>query len=196
MNNTFRNIKNYYQNLLPELTDEQWQYFEQFLKIKTLKKNDFLIEAGKTCKHVTYVNKGILRAYNLTDGKEFILAFFIENEYSSEYCSFLTKTPATYYIQAIEDCEVIDLHYDDIQKLYREIPILERFGRFIAENLFIMLSMRNVSLLADSPEERYLKLLKNSQSNLPQRVPQYMIASYLGITPEALSRIRKRIAEK
>lgn len=194
METALKNIKKYYQNLLPELTDEQWQYFEQFLKIKSIKKNDFLIETGKVCKYVTYVNKGIFRAYNIVDGKEFALAFFIEDDYCSEYCSFLTKTPATYNIQALEDAEVIDLHYEDIQKLYREVPILERFGRFIAENLFIMLSMRNVSLLTDTPEERYKKLLKNNQSNLPQRIPQYMIASYLGITPEALSRIRKRIS--
>jgi CRP-like cAMP-binding protein len=196
MDTHFSNIKKYYQNLLPELSEEQWQYFQQFLVQKTIKKNEYLVEPGKVCKYVTYINKGTLRAFNITDGKEYALSFFIENDYVSEYCSFLTKTPATYFIQALEDTEVIDLHYDDMQKLYREIPILERFGRYIAENLFIMLSTRNTSLLTESPEERYLKLLQSNQNNLLQRVPQYMIASYLGITPEALSRIRKRLSEK
>jgi CRP-like cAMP-binding protein len=196
MDTHFSNIKKYYQNLLPELSEEQWQYFQQFLVQKTIKKNEYLVEPGKVCKYVTYINKGSLRAFNITDGKEYALSFFIENDYASEYCSFLTKTPATYFIQALEDTEVIDLHYDDMQKLYREIPILERFGRYIAENLFIMLSTRNTSLLTESPEERYLKLLQSNQNNLLQRVPQYMIASYLGITPEALSRIRKRLSEK
>ncbi len=196
MDTHFSNIKKYYQNLLPELSEEQWQYFQQFLVQKTIKKNEYLVEPGKVCKYVTYINKGSLRAFNITDGKEYALSFFIENDYASEYCSFLTKTPATYFIQALEDTEVIDLHYDDMQKLYREIPILERFGRYIAENLFILLSTRNASLLTESPEERYLKLLQSNQNNLLQRVPQYMIASYLGITPEALSRIRKRLSEK
>ena len=196
MDTHFSNIKKYYQNLLPELSEEQWQYFQQFLVPKTIKKNEYLVEPGRVCKYVTYINKGSLRAFNVTEGKEYALSFFIENDYASEYCSFLTKTPATYFIQALEDTEVIDLHYDDMQKLYREIPILERFGRYIAENLFILLSTRNASLLTESPEERYLKLLQSNQNNLLQRVPQYMIASYLGITPEALSRIRKRLSEK
>jgi CRP-like cAMP-binding protein len=196
MDTHFSNIKKYYQTLLPELSEEQWQYFQQFLLLKTIKKNEYLAEPGRVCKYVTYINKGSLRAFNITEGKEYALSFFIENDYASEYCSFLTKTPATYFIQALEDTEVIDLHYDDMQKLYREIPILERFGRYIAENLFIMLSTRNTSLLTESPEERYLKLLQSNQNNLLQRVPQYMIASYLGITPEALSRIRKRLSEK
>jgi len=196
MDTHFSNIKKYYQTLLPELSEEQWQYFQQFLLPKTIKKNEYLAELGRVCKYVTYINKGSLRAFNITEGKEYALSFFIENDYASEYCSFLTKTPATYYIQALEDTDVIDLHYDDMQKLYREIPILERFGRYIAENLFILLSTRNASLLTESPEERYLKLVQSNQNNLLQRVPQYMIASYLGITPEALSRIRKRLSEK
>jgi CRP-like cAMP-binding protein len=118
-----------------------------------------------------------------------------ENEYLAQYDSFLTRTPSAGNIDALEDCELINLSYDDIQKLYESFPVFERFGRKVAEMLFIMISSQTNRLLTLSPEERYQQL-QEEQSYILQRVPQYMIASYIGITPEHLSRLRKRLVTK
>lgn len=184
-------IRAYYQNFIP-LSEENWELLESRLKILKLNKNEFLHKEGEVCKYVTFVNKGLLRAYHKIEDKEFIEAFFCENEYLSDYSSFLTQTPGKIYVEAIEDCELVLLDFESVQELYERVDSFQKFGRLMAEYLFIEVSTRNNSLLFESPEQRYLKFTKNER-DLQQRVPQYMIASYLGITPEALSRIRKRI---
>lgn len=129
--------------------------------------------------------------FYLVDGREICTGFGRENEYLAQYDSFLTRTPSTGNVDALEDCELINLSYDDIQDLYQSYPVYERFGRKIAEMLFIMISSQTNRLLTLTPEERYQQL-QEQQSYILQRVPQYMIASYIGITPEHLSRIRKK----
>ncbi len=184
-------IKSFYQNFI-RLTDENWVLLSSKFKVVHLKKGAKLHDVGEVCNYVTFVNKGILRAYHLIDGKEIIETFFVENEYLSDYCSFLTRTPAHTIIECLEDCELVLLDYDSVQELYEKVDEFQKFGRLMAEYLFIVISMRSNSLLFESPEQRYINFQKDN-ADLLQRVPQYMIASYLGITPEALSRIRKRI---
>lgn len=133
--------------------------------------------------------------YYAVDDREHVAGFFIEDTTFSDYQSFLTRQPSRMYIQALEDTEVIDISYDAAQYLYRHVPEAEKLGRLLAEYLFILLSNRNSSLLLDTPEERYKKLVAQ-RPYLFQRVPKYMIASYLGITPEVLSRIRARLSKK
>lgn len=184
-------IRAYYQNFIP-LSEENWELLESRLKILKLNKNELLHSEGEVCKYVTFVNRGLLRAFHKVDGKEHIEAFFCENEYLSDYSSFLTQTPGKLFVEAIEDCELVLLDFESVQELYERVDSFQKFGRLMAEYLFIEVSMRNNSLLFESPEQRYLKFSKNER-DLQQRVPQYMIASYLGVTPEALSRIRKRL---
>ncbi len=139
------------------------------------------------------MNFGLCRLYYLAEGKEVAAAFFRENEYLSEYTSFLLQTPALMSADMLEDSELIELSYDSVQMCYAKIPAFQKFGRLMAEGLFVSISERTHALLVKTPEQRYLEFIANS-SELVQRVPQYMIASYLGVTPEALSRIRKRLA--
>lgn len=189
----YTQINNYFKNLLPEITDDEWQAYQDCLTVRYLKKGDFLLKVDAVCNYVSFINKGMVRFYMLVEDKEICTGFYIENQYVASYESFLTRKPTTFNIEAIEDTELLDLSYDQLQKLYKTHPIFQIFGRLIAEYLFIFISQRTTSLLLLTPEQRYQKLIYNN-SALLQRVPQYMLASYIGVTPEHLSRIRRKIS--
>lgn len=175
------------------MQDEDWFVLEQKLTFQRLKKGEFLIKSGEKSRHVSFINKGLLRMFYLVDGKEICTGFVCENQYAGEYESFLTHQPSSGNIDALEECELINLSYDEMQAIYKSNPVFETFGRRIAEILFIMISSQTNRLLTMSPEERYQSVIL-SQPFIVQRVPQYMIASFIGITPEHLSRIRRKIA--
>lgn len=191
---SFQKIKAYYKQMLPTLPDGIWQTLEDRMTVKQIKKGDFLVRAGDICRHVSFVNYGVLRFYYISEGKEISTGFLRENEYASEYSSFLTQSPAAINIDALEDTEVVNLSYNDMQKGYERFAFFERFGRKIAEKLFIMLTAQNTRLLTLIPEQRYQYIIDN-EAWILQKVPQYMIASYIGITPEHLSRIRKKLKD-
>lgn len=188
-------IKSYYKGLIPALQEEDWRSLENYLHFQTLKKGELLIRNGDVCNQVSFINKGLLRFFYLVEGKEICTGFVAENEYIAQYDSFLTRQPSSGNIDALEDCELIHLSYDDMQQLYKTKPIFETFGRKIAELLYIMISMQTTRLLILTPEQRYRSVIEN-QSFIINRVPQYMIASYIGITPEHLSRLRNKMTGK
>lgn len=191
----FEQIKAYYKKLVPGLQDEDWNELQKKLSVQQLNKGGFLNRSGEICRQVSFINKGLLRLYYLADGREICTGFVAENEYIAEYESFLTHRPSLLSIDALEDCELINLSFDDMQAMYRSRPVFEIFGRKIAETLFIMFSSHNTRLLTLSPEERYNSVVQY-QPFIIQRVPQYMIASFIGITPEHLSRLRKKMTER
>lgn len=187
----FQQIRSYYQNLIPQLEDHEWESMRELLTVQTLKKGEILTRNGQVCKQVSFIDKGLLRMYYLVEGKEVCTAFVPENNYLAQYDSFLTRQPSAGNIDALEDSLLINLSYDNMQHLYNKHPVFQIFGRHIAEMLFIMCSSQTNALLTLTPEERYQRLL-DTQPFIVQRVPQYMIASYIGITPEHLSRLRRR----
>lgn len=187
----FSAIKAYYQELAPAITAAAWNDLEQRFTVQSLPKGGVLLRNGDICRYVTFINKGLLRYYYLVDGREICTGFLAEHSYISDYASFLRQKPATANIDALEDSELIHLSHDDMLWMYRHHPVMETFGRRIAENLFIEVSDHNSRLLSTTPEERYAWLVKH-RPFIVQRVPQYMIASLLGITPEHLSRIRRK----
>lgn len=189
----FAAIKAYYQKLIPFLKEDDWNALEEKLTVQQLKKGEFLTRQGEISRSVSFINKGLLRMCYLIDGKEICTSFVCENEYISSYASFLTQTPSAENIDALEECELVNLSYTDMQKLYQSNPVFEIFGHKIAEMLFIMVSSQTTRLLTLSPEERYQSIIQY-QPFVIQRVPQYMIASFIGITPEHLSRVRKKIS--
>ena len=186
-------IKSYYQNLLPTMDEADWEVLSSRFTYRQLKKGDFLTRSGEICRQVSFLNKGLIRFFYDVDGKEISTGFVAENDYVAEYASFLVQQPAHSNLDALEESEVINLSYDDMQLLYQTNPVFQIFGRKIAEMLFILLVSQNTTLLTLSPEERYQTLI-NYQPFVIQRVPQYMIASYIGITPEHLSRLRKKMS--
>jgi CRP-like cAMP-binding protein len=175
---------------LPEV---EFQEITRSFRLRPLKKKEHLLTAGSLCTEVFYVLKGGLRLYYPKDGAEQAVDFFFEDSWFTDFESWLTKKPSTLGLDALEDCEIISIPFRDLYTLYDLYPTLERIGRLIAEQTIIRICNRSNSLLADSPQERYIKLLEEHPDTI-DRVPQYYIASYLGIEPESLSRIRKKIS--
>ncbi|MCD6013359.1 MAG: transcriptional regulator, Crp/Fnr family [Flavipsychrobacter sp.] len=187
-------LKAFYTQLFP-ITEESWEVTRRVLTVRSYRKGDFLVREGDVCNYVSFINNGLIRVYYLVDGKEKIVRFSNEINYVSDYESFLTRRPALTFVQAMEDTEVVDISYPDLQMLYQKVPEANVLGRMIAEQLFIFMCNSNRAGIKESISERYTNLIAQ-QPWLLQRVPQYMIASYMGITPEALSRVRSRIQKK
>ena len=178
------------------LTDTEFDRFTTFLQPKTYKKKDFLLQAGEISKHLAFVNEGIFRTYTMgKTGEEHVLQFSLEDWWTGDTYSGLTQKPSTFFIEALEDSHVYLIDNQELEKIFAEIPKFERYFRILAQNRFIALQERINGDLSDSAEERYLDLL-NRYPTLPQRVPQQYIASFLGIQPPSLSRIRKQLAER
>lgn len=190
-----KQLRGFVEKMLEEVNEDTWQSFAEKLQVRRVAKGQLVLKPGLVCRHVSFVNKGLLRSYYLVDGKEIVTAFFPENCYFSDYESFLSRKPAVMYSEALEDSEIVDICYEDLQALYDSNRQVERVGRMVAEDLFVHLSNKISSFLLDTPEQRYLRFMEE-WAHVAQRVPQYMIASYLGFTPEALSRIRARISRK
>ncbi len=194
-NNKFEKVRTFYQQLLPSMNEESWAITESVLSVRSFRKGDFIVREGSVCNYVSYLNHGLVRMYYHVDGKDKIISFCNEGNYISDYQSFLTRRPALTFIQALEDTEVVDTSFDDLQMLYKRVPESNIIGRLIAEQIFLEMCNGSNSEAKETILQRYTNLII-SQPWLLQRVPQYMIASYLGITPEALSRIKSRFSKQ
>jgi CRP-like cAMP-binding protein len=178
------------------LTEAEFTHFTTFLHHKTYKKKEFMLKAGEVSRHLAFVNQGCFRTYSIDKtGEEHILQFSLEDWWVGDAYSALTQKPSIYFIEALEDSDIYFIDYQHIEQMYAEIPKFERFFRILSQNRFIALEERINGELSASAEERYLNLL-NRYPTLPQRVPQQYIASFLGIQPPSLSRIRKNLAER
>jgi CRP-like cAMP-binding protein len=191
----FAKIQAYYLSFLPGLTGDAWELCTEHFTVRTLKKGEFLQKQGVVANHVSFLNYGLLRMYHLVDGREKISEFFKEGDYAADYRSFLMREPANTYVQALEDTEVVDLSFDDLQEIYKQIPEANYIGRLIAEELFKDMCRRTTTQVTVSIDDQYAAIVRDKPW-LVQRVPQYMIASYLGVTPEALSRIKSRAGKR
>jgi CRP-like cAMP-binding protein len=177
------------------LTPEESAYFTSILKKKTLRKKQYLLQAGDTSRHECFVNKGCLRTYHVDDkGQEHIVQFAIEEWWIGDMYSFITGQPSLYHIDALEDCELLLIEKQQWEKLFEQVPKFERFFRRLLQNAFIAMQRRIAENMSLSAEERYTNFLQR-YPQFEQRLPQRQIASFLGITPESLSRIRKRRLE-
>ena len=184
-----------YMEAIVHFSDDEWQAFADTLKIRKVKKKQPFIREGATPREIGYLYQGSMRYYYTKDGEEITTFLFFENSMVTVYNSFLKRTPSAATVEAMQDCELIDFDYDTLQSLYEKYPVFQKFGRLIAEWLYCCVEERMSSLLLDKPEIAYKKLLEQDTGIL-NKIPQRYIASYLGITPVSLSRIRKRIAGK
>jgi|TARA_B110000240_G_scaffold191402_1_gene233976 CRP-like cAMP-binding protein len=180
---------------LINLTETEWLVFSKHLITKHYKKGDFFIQEGDICKYVGFIDKGFFNIFYRTKGAEHIRGFFFPNELISNYPSFLLMNESKFNIQALEDSSATLLLRDDLVELYKKIPKVEKFSRFVVESLYIEVSDKYESFFLKTAEERYLEFI-NSKPKFSEKIPQYMIASYLGITPEALSRVKKRVSKQ
>ena len=178
-------------SFVPLNTDEE-QAFLQILEVKKFNKKEFLLQEGKICNKISFINNGCMRLFYNVEGVENTVQFFFGDSWYTDYASFLTGNPTIENMQALVESEVIQFKKDNLYGLYNAMPIFERVGRIFAENAFLSISQLNQMKTNEEPEVRYINLLKR-RPELIQQVPQHYIASYLGIKPETLSRIRKRI---
>ena len=178
-----------------DLTESEWLVFSESFIVKHYNKGEYLLKADDLCDYVGFVDKGFFTFFYLIEGVQHIRGFFFPNEFISNYSCFLLENKSKFNIQALEDSSVTLIHRDALFRLYEKLPKVQELSRNIVENLYIEVSEKYESFFLKTAEERYLELI-NSRPTIIQRIPQYMIASYLGITPEGLSRIRKRLAKK
>lgn len=178
------------------LTDEELELILSKVQIKTLRKREVFIALGEVCRHEAYVSKGCLRAAYLDEkAHEHVVQFAFEDWWIADMLSFLTGQPSRTFIDALEDSELLIIDRTDAEWLYEKVPAFERAFRLLLQNAFIALQTRYMDSLSLSAEVRYTQLIKRFPQ-LELRVAQHHIASYLGITPEALSRIRKSLVIK
>lgn len=165
-----------------------------FFISKKLRKRQYLLNAGEVCHHLTFVAKGLLRSFSVDDsGKEHSMQFAREDGWISDMGSFITEEPATYNIEVLEDCELLMLRKEGMNQLIDRVPKFDRYFRILMQNHIVALQRRILVFQTLSAEENYRKFMQ-LHPDLLMRAPQQHIASYLGITPETLSRVRKLVA--
>lgn len=184
-------IRKYFEKTV-ELTDKDWQVFSSKLIKRTFPKKYLLLKRGQVENYLSFIETGILRFYIPKEENDLTFAFIFSNSFVNGYDSFLTRAPSTYQIETLTNTTLWQLTYNDLQLIYRETDIGNEIGRKASEDLFLKKSKRELSLLNETAEQRYLNLF-TEQPHLIKQIPLKYIASYIGITPQALSRIRKRI---
>lgn len=182
-------------NIAP-ISESDIELLVSILKSKTVKKNEYLLKEGEVCRNTYFLVSGFFRMYYIDiEGNEINYRFVPKNNFFVDFQSFLTQKPSHFYWQAMQDAEVLILPYREIQNAYTISTTWNNFGRLMAEHVYLQLNDRVEMLLFMKPEERYLYLL-NTRPELFTQVSQFHLSSYLGIKPESLSRLRKRIYKK
>ena len=175
-----------------KLTEEEQEISKQFFIPRKLRKKQYLLQQNDVCKYTAFIEKGILRSYTVDDkGDDHIVQFALEGWWIGDLYSIITGEPSIYNIDVVEDAELLLLTKEANEGLLLAIPKMERYFRLLTQNALIAMQRRLVGNLSESAEEKYDKIVTN-YPEIIQRVPQHMIASYLGIAPETLSRIRKQ----
>ena len=190
----FERFKNWLKQI-SFLTEEDCALFEPYLQTKQLAAKEHFLLEGKVCSEIGFINKGCFRTYYLADGKEINTHFVFENDFVVNYDSFLESNPSKYFVEALEDSEIVTFNLEALFNAYNQSQNWERFGRIMAEQSYKITTRRVESFLFLDGEQRYLDLMKN-EAAIFQRIPLYHIASYLGLERESLSRLRNKIARK
>lgn len=179
-----------------ELSNAEFSKCLSFFTAKNVRKKQFLLQEGDVCRQLAFVTSGLLRVYTVDHkGKEHITQFAMEDWWASDLYSYLSGTPSKENIDALEDSEVLLIDRTSREAMLEAVPKMDRFFRLLMEANLVATRKRIVSLISDTAEQRYLAFLKTYPS-LVERVPLNQIASYLGITPQSLSRIRKELAHR
>lgn len=174
------------------LSESEWKFIEPLFKRKQYSKNEHILSVGEVEKYLYFIEKGVLRSYVDRNESEVTLEFSFEETIFSAYDSFLLQTNSLINVQAITPTVIWRIHYNELQTIYNKFPIGNLIGRVATEKIYLEKSNRELSLLTKTAEELYLDLL-SQQPELIREIPLKYIASFIGITPQALSRIRRRI---
>jgi len=178
------------------LTPAEGIIIESLFTHKKFRKRQYILQEGDTCRHETLVITGLTRTYEVDEkGQEHVVQFGLEDWWVGDLYSFLSETPTKYNIDCLEDTEVLQVTRPNLELLYQQVPKLERHFRIVIQNAFIASTKRVASSLTKNAAERYNEFIAR-YPQIDQRVPNHQIASYLGITPQSLSRIRAQFNNK
>lgn len=186
-------VKEYFESYLP-LADEDVEVLAQFMTSRQVKRRQFILQENDVCTHYTFIVKGCFKMYKVdAQGKEHNLQFAIENQWILDIGSFHSEQPSELYIEALEPSLIVQLQKPNLLHLYRNHPKFDRNFRVMIENQYIKLQQRVLQNISTTAEEKYTRFMED-YPKLFNRISNVQIASYLGVTPEFLSKIRKRIA--
>ncbi|MGK0378403.1 MAG: CRP-like cAMP-binding protein [Patiriisocius sp.] len=177
------------------LTVEEEAILLSKVVLRSYLKDQYISQQGDICKSVNFIISGCTKTFYMDlEGQEHIVMFSIEDWWTSDLGSFITQSPADFNVQCIESTQLIQFTYDNLEELYKKVPKLERLFRKIVERAFVASQKRIIRSFSLTAKERY-QIFKKSNLKIDQRVPQYMIASYLGVTKEFLSKIKSQIIQ-
>ena len=176
------------------LTESEWKVFYKYLKRQEHKAKTILIEEGNLAETLYFIESGLFRTYKNLDEKDITTYFACDNQFITVFNSFINQTPSSEKLEVIEDSIVYEISSHSLAQLYKENSKFEKFGRILAERNHLCALERTLTMQTKSAKKRYLDFLKNYNKKIVTRVPQYQIASFLGIAPESLSRVRKEIS--
>jgi CRP-like cAMP-binding protein len=174
------------------LSDNEIRVVESLFKLEHYKKNEILLQEGSICQKLFFVAEGIVRFSQLIEGEERTYVFRAEGAFCNDLESFLQKTPSRNSITAIMPTTVLSVTDENLQVFYNELQYGDRFGRLTLEQIFVMVVDHLTTFYSETPMQRYIRFAK-THKHLLQRIPQYYIASYVGVTPQALCRIKKKL---
>lgn len=183
---------NYFSKISNLSTEESLGISESMI-IKKFKKGSFLLKEGQTCVDSYFILEGCIRQYSIVDGEEKTTDFFTEEQWVISLNSLSYNKPSNYFWICNEDSSLVVGNEQKAQDLFKQFPRFEKISREVMARVFVEQQQKMTSFITDSPEQRYIKLLE-SRPYLFQRIPQYQLASYIGVKPESLSRIRRRIS--
>ena len=184
--------KNFRQQIA--LTDDEFDRVTRHFVPKKLRRRQLLLEPGDVCTRMAFVTKGALYAYSTTEkGSINVVQFAFESWWMADLYSFFTQEPTKLTIEALEDCQLLLLKTDRLEPLMAEVPAVESYLRILYQNAYVALQRRMEETIGLTAEQRYTRFMERD-GHLLLRVPQHLIASFLGITPETLSRIRKQLS--
>lgn len=177
---------------LISLTVEEWTWVGQFLHSRHYRKNMLVSEPGQQFDKLLYIQRGAIRSYLLRDGLDLTYSLLFEESFCADFHSLHTRQPSRFYFEAFEDTTAVVVYQQDLDQIRERIPAFERAGRILSERACMGMENRLTELLFEELETRYLHLL-STRPELFQRVPQHLIASYLGAHPQSLSRVKQQI---
>jgi CRP-like cAMP-binding protein len=183
-----------YLDQIATISNSDWQFFMSKLQRREIPKKTIFLKLNEIEDHISFIESGVVRLFIPKEDseKEITFGFSFKDQFISAYDSFLTQTPSAYQLQALTGTTILSITYKDLQDVYNNTKMGNLIGRLTAERLFLLKSKREQNLLNLSAEERYLSLFKE-RPELLKVIPLKYISSYIGVTPQALSRIRKRI---
>ena len=183
-----------YIDQIATISEEDWDFFRSKLQRRTLPKKTIFLKINQIENHISFIESGVVRLFIPKENpeKEITFGFSFKDQFVSAYDSFLTQKPSLYQLQTLTETSILSITYKDLQAVYKTTQIGDLIGRLTAERLFLIKSKREQNLLNLSAEERYLKLFKE-RPELLKVIPLKYISSYIGVTAQALSRIRKRL---